>query len=155
MISYNIIGLFQQAKKYKCTWMHPRSNHWHMLDYVITRQRHVHLTRVMWGATCWSDHCLVRCNVALKLATQKRRRHPPRRKKLDVKKLRLPDIKHQLQSALSASLEVSGSLQTHTGTQDSHSLDERQERHATEDSVQPSKAMRSVKAERDERNLVE
>jgi len=33
--------LFQQDNKYKCMWMHPRSKHWHMLDYVITRHRHV------------------------------------------------------------------------------------------------------------------
>lgn len=27
--------IFQQADKFKSTWMHPRSRQWHMLDYVI------------------------------------------------------------------------------------------------------------------------
>ena len=80
--------LFQQANKYKCTWMHPRSRHWHMLDYVITRQkdaRDVHLTRVMRGAVCWSDHCLVRSTVILQIVPRKTRRsRASRRKKLDV-----------------------------------------------------------------------
>ena len=38
---------FQQANKYKTTWQHPRSKHWHMLDYVITRRKNlegVHIT---------------------------------------------------------------------------------------------------------------
>ena len=29
--------LFQQADKHKTMWMHPRSRHWHLIDYVITR----------------------------------------------------------------------------------------------------------------------
>ena len=39
--------IFQMADKYKTTWMHPRSKQWHMIDYVIIRQRDrrdVHLT---------------------------------------------------------------------------------------------------------------
>ena len=31
--------LYQQANKYKASWMHPRSKHWHLIDYVIVRQR--------------------------------------------------------------------------------------------------------------------
>jgi hypothetical protein len=56
--------VFQQADKFKTTWMHPRSHHWHLIDYVITRQRDlcdVKLTRVMRGTGCWSDHRLIRC----------------------------------------------------------------------------------------------
>ena len=30
---------FQMPDMYKTTWMHPRSKHWHLIDYVITRQR--------------------------------------------------------------------------------------------------------------------
>jgi len=42
--------LFQMAKKYKTTWKHPRSKHWHVLDYIITRQRdtsEVYVTRAI------------------------------------------------------------------------------------------------------------
>ena len=51
--------------------MHPRSKHWHMLDYVITRQwdvHDIHLTRVMRGTDCWSGRRLVRCTVTLRLS---------------------------------------------------------------------------------------
>ena len=27
--------VFQQLNKYKTTWMHPHSHHWHLLDYVL------------------------------------------------------------------------------------------------------------------------
>ena len=54
--------LFQQRNQCRTTWMHPKSKHWHLLDYVIVcrSDRHdVHLTRGMHGAECWTDHCLV------------------------------------------------------------------------------------------------
>ena len=33
--------IFQQADRHKTTWMHPRTKKWHMIDYVITRQRDI------------------------------------------------------------------------------------------------------------------
>ena len=89
--------------------MHPRSKHWHMLDYVITRHRHAHdvlLTRVMRGATCWSDHCLVWSTVPLKTA---QRRHWPQRvsrKKLDVRGLGFTKVAGKLQDALFEALST-------------------------------------------------
>lgn len=77
-----------------------------MLDYVITRQRDMsdfHITRVMRGASCWSDHRLVRSVLCLKLAAP-RRRQAVRRKKLNVPKLRLEEYKQQLQQSLNAQL---------------------------------------------------
>lgn len=53
---------FQLKNKYKTSWMHPRSKHWHLLDYVIVRQsdlRDVQITRAMRGAECWTDHRLI------------------------------------------------------------------------------------------------
>ena len=64
--------LFRVADKYKTTWMHPRSKHWHMIDFVIVRQRDsrdVCLTRTMRGAECWTDHRLVRTVLSLHIAT--------------------------------------------------------------------------------------
>jgi len=54
--------LFQMPNKYKTTWKHPRLKHWHVLDYIITRQRdisEVHVTQAMRGTGCWSDHRLL------------------------------------------------------------------------------------------------
>ena len=61
--------VFQQANKNKTTWMHPRSQHWHLIDFVLVRQRDrrdVRLTRCMRGTACWSDHRLVRCTASVK-----------------------------------------------------------------------------------------
>ena len=55
--------IFQMPKKYKTTWQHSRSKHWHVLDYINTRQRdisEVYVTRAMPGSGCWSDHRLLR-----------------------------------------------------------------------------------------------
>ncbi|KAK7093523.1 hypothetical protein V1264_007258 [Littorina saxatilis] len=60
--------LFRMADKYKTIWMHPRSKHWHMIDFVIVRQRDmrdVRVTRAMRGAECWTDHRLVRATMNL------------------------------------------------------------------------------------------
>ena len=34
--------VFQQSNRYKTSWRHPRSKHWHLLDYVIVRHTHTH-----------------------------------------------------------------------------------------------------------------
>lgn len=55
--------------KYKNTWMHPRSKHWHLLDYIITRsnkKKDVKRCRVMRSAHCDTDHRLVRAEIQLK-----------------------------------------------------------------------------------------
>ena len=31
--------LFQQKARFKTTWRHPRSKHWHLLDYIIVWQQ--------------------------------------------------------------------------------------------------------------------
>ncbi|XP_058625097.1 uncharacterized protein LOC131536285 [Onychostoma macrolepis] len=53
--------IFQMKNRFKTTWQHPRSKHWHLLDYVIVRQKDrqdVLITRVMRGAECWTDHLM-------------------------------------------------------------------------------------------------
>lgn len=76
--------MFQLPNKYKTTWLHPLSKQWHMLDYLIIRQRDVGdilLTRAMRGAECWSDHRMVRSKMSLQIAPkmQSRRVKPPGR----------------------------------------------------------------------------
>ncbi|GFO21617.1 craniofacial development protein 2, partial [Plakobranchus ocellatus] len=61
-------SIFQQKNHLKTTWMHPRSKHWHLLDYVLVRQRDLRdvlHTRVMPSAECHPDHRLVRCKLKL------------------------------------------------------------------------------------------
>ena len=55
--------MFKQKDERKTTCMHPRSKHWHMIDFIITRCRDkmdIHSTRVMRGANCWTDHQMLR-----------------------------------------------------------------------------------------------
>lgn len=59
--------IFQQKDSLKTTWMHPRSKHWHLIDYILVRQRDlkdVFHTRVMPSAECHTDHRLVRCKLS-------------------------------------------------------------------------------------------
>ena len=84
---------FRLVAKKRTTWMHPRSKQWHLIDYIITRQRDlkdVHVTESMRGADCWTDHRLVRARVSL--TTQRPHRisapKPPRR--LDTARLKDP-----------------------------------------------------------------
>ncbi|WP_294059547.1 hypothetical protein, partial [Thiolapillus sp.] len=94
--------LFQQKDRFKATWRHPRSKHWHLLDYVLTRQhdtRDVLHTRVMPSADCYTDHRLVRCKVAFAFKSPPKRKGP-QTKKLQVHKLRDPRVKNNLQVML-------------------------------------------------------
>lgn len=69
---------YRLPEKLKTTWMHPRSKHWHLLDYVIVRKRdlsEVLITRVMRGAQGWTDHRLVRSKLRFHLKAPRRASH--------------------------------------------------------------------------------
>ena len=100
-------SMFQLSDNRKVTWMHPRSKHWHLIDYIITRRKDVqdiHITRAMRGADCSSDHVMLRCKASFKLANAHRRQRSNTQKKLDVQKLSDPTIREALQEALAESL---------------------------------------------------
>ena len=91
--------LFQQKDRFRATWRHPRSKHWHRLDYVLTRQhdtRDVLHTRVMPSADYYTDHRLVRCKVAFALKSPPKKKGP-QTKKLQVHKFRDPRVRNNLQ----------------------------------------------------------
>ena len=100
---------FQQASKYKNTWQHPRSKHWHMLDYVAVRQadsKDVLLTRAMRGTSCYSDHHMVRSKVIISLERPHHNvQRPATRKCLDVNKLHDKETKNIFERELSLRLE--------------------------------------------------
>ena len=102
--------VFQQANKFKASWMHPRSKHWHLIDYVLVRQRDlrdIRLTRVMRPTTAWSDHRMVRCTVFLAAKPVKRKHRAAPRKKLDVSKLKSDETRLALQKELANALSSS------------------------------------------------
>ena len=99
--------VFQQASKYKFTRMHPRSHHWHLIDYVLTRQRDlrdVWHTRAVRGSEAWSDHRLVKCTVFMSAKSPKRQHGRSVVKKLDICKLQDATMQAELQSSLSEAL---------------------------------------------------
>ena len=74
--------IFQQKDSLKTTWMHPRSKYWHLIDYVLARQRDLKdilHTRVMPSAECHTDHRLVRCKLRLHFKPKPRKGGPPRK----------------------------------------------------------------------------
>jgi len=100
--------LFQQRNQRKATWMHPRSKHWHLLDYVITGVcdvADVHLTRVMRGAECWTDRRLVVSKFQLKLRPRIRKQRP--QKHLNVRACKDPATRENLPTKMSDLLQNS------------------------------------------------
>ena len=94
---------FRLKDKQKTSWMHPRSKHWHLLDYVIIRQQDqadVLSTRAMAGSTAYStDHRLIRAKVAIRIAPKHRKQQTSRRK-LDVGTLKDLETSNQFKGDL-------------------------------------------------------
>ena len=77
--------------------MHPRSKHWHLIDYVIVRRKDrqdVRVTKTMCGADCWTDHRLVVSKLNLRIQPVRRPQGKKVPKRLDVFKLK-QDSKRQ------------------------------------------------------------
>ena len=106
--------LFQQPSRNKTTWMHPRSKHWHLLDYVIVRkadQRDITVTKVMCGATCWTDHRLVVSKANLRLHPKRRPQGKKTAKRLNVSSLKSAEAKDKLLHDLDSKLNNVASVQ--------------------------------------------
>ena len=89
--------VFRLPTRRKTTWMHPRSKHWHLIDYVIVRRKGreaVRVTKTMCGADCWTDHRLVVSKLNLRIQPVRRPQGKKVPKKLDVSKLK-QDSKRQ------------------------------------------------------------
>ena len=101
--------IFQQADRFKTTWMHPGNKRWHMIDYVITKQRDVKdvkHTRAMCGSCTWSDHRLVKCilNLHAKIPRHTRRLKPT--KKLNIDRLKSAECREKLETCLKQAFAV-------------------------------------------------
>lgn len=83
--------MFKQKDERKTTWMHPRSKHWHLIDFIITRQRDKTdfcNTRVMRGANCWTDHQMTRSKMTFHLRQKHIKQGAKKPSKLNTAKLR-------------------------------------------------------------------
>ncbi|XP_051651908.1 craniofacial development protein 2-like [Manacus candei] len=99
--------IFQQKDSLKTTWMHPRSKHWHLIDYVLVRRRdvrNVHHTSVMPSTECQTDHRLVRCKLNFNLKFKPKRGSISRRR-LQVNSLQSATVRDRFQANLQTRLE--------------------------------------------------
>ena len=98
-----IYTIFKHKDVHKVTWMHPRSKHWHMLDYIITRHQDLSEildTRAMRGADCWTDHVLLRCQARFAVHKPVRKKPSCIKRKFDVSRLKCTGIQSELQEKL-------------------------------------------------------
>ena len=99
--------IFQQKDSLKTTWMHPQSKHWHLIDYVLVRQRDLKdtlHTRVLPSAECHTDHCLLRCKIRLHFKPKQKGGGPPK-KKFQLSNRQLAEVKAAFQAGLQSRLE--------------------------------------------------
>ena len=92
----------------RTSWMHPRSKHWHLIDFIIVRQRDRHEVRVtksMCGADCGTDHRLIvsKLNVELRQHRRPQGKAPPKR--LNIANLGSLSTQEKLASEMKAKLE--------------------------------------------------
>ena len=101
-------SIFQQRNMYKGTWCHPRSKHWHTLDYVITKQKEqnsIKITRAHRGSENWSDHRLVRSKIKIRLPFKRRKPERKMPKTIDCKRLQDPEIATKFVESINTELE--------------------------------------------------
>ena len=77
----SITNSFQLRDMYKSSLMHPRSEHWQHIDYVIVKRRDFHevqIARTIRGAECFTYHRLIRSTLRLTVRPPARRQRPMR-----------------------------------------------------------------------------
>ena len=90
---------------HKTSWMHPRSKHWHLIDYVIVTRRDlndVQITGASRGAECSTDHRLIRSTLRLTVRPPARRHKPMH--KLNVHAAHNQDIREEMRNVIAKSL---------------------------------------------------
>ena len=100
--------VFRLPHRNRTSWMHPRSKHWHLIDYVITRRRDrqdVRVTKAMCGADCWTDHRLIMSKLNMCIQPKRRPQGKKATKRLNVARLQVDPIKQSLCEELEDKLE--------------------------------------------------
>ena len=98
--------LFRLKPIHKTSWMHPRSQQWHLLDYVIVRSSQVgevRVTRAMRGAECWTDHRLIISKIHATIRPPNRKNR--RRKRIDCAMLKDPTKRLEFEAKTRVAVE--------------------------------------------------
>ncbi|XP_071153817.1 craniofacial development protein 2-like [Mytilus edulis] len=98
-----VIGgtLFKHKNCHKVTWVSPAGNAENQIDHITISQRwrsSLQDVRVKWGADAASDHHLVIGSIKMKLLAQKK--SVVKRRKFNVGKLKIPNIREEFQISL-------------------------------------------------------
>ncbi|XP_030754472.1 uncharacterized protein LOC115881203 [Sitophilus oryzae] len=100
--------LFMHNDKFKGTWQHPRSKHWHQLDHVIVRQRdlkEVLDTKARVDVECWTDHRILISKMVITVRPKYSCiKKPSKRKVINTAKLADPNIRSELGLRISETL---------------------------------------------------
>ena len=100
--------IFRLPTRNRTSWMHPRSKHWHLIDYAIVRKRDrqdVRVTKSMCGAECWTDHRLIITKLNIRIQPKRRPQGKKAPKRLNVAKLMTASCKQSLVDALEERLK--------------------------------------------------
>lgn len=100
--------LFCLPTRNRTSWMHPRSKHWHLIDYVLMRKKDrqdVRVTKSMCGADCWTDHRLIISKLNIRIQPKCRTQEAKAPKRLDITRLQLPDVKQSFVETLKKRLD--------------------------------------------------
>lgn len=99
---------FRLKDKFKGTWKHPRSGHWHQLDHIIVRKKNlkdIKISKARADVECWSDHRLVLCKMAVMMKPKSRRLNKQEPKpRLNLNKLNSPDTVEDLNNQIRSQL---------------------------------------------------
>ncbi|CAI9734630.1 Hypothetical predicted protein [Octopus vulgaris] len=92
--------VFQLPNCKKASWKHPRSNHYHLIDYVIVHRsdrQDVSLTRSYSIGKCWLDHKLICSTIKMKIKRPVRNQRSSPIKRIDVDKLKVKEAMQSFQ----------------------------------------------------------
>ena len=96
---------FRLRDMHKISWMHSRSKHWHLIDYIIVRRRDLNeakIARAMRGAECSTDHRIIRSILRLTAKPPARWQKP--RHKFNVHAAHNLNIINELRNAIDQTL---------------------------------------------------
>jgi len=100
--------VFSHKQHHKTTWMHPRSKHWHLIDYVITRLKDLNDvldTRAMRGADCSTDHIMIRSKIAFAVRRAAKKARGNSACKLNLRRLRNEEVLQNFQEQMDKNMD--------------------------------------------------
>ena len=91
--------MFRLPTRKKMSWMHPRSKHWHLIDYIIIRakdRQDVRVTKALCGADCRTYHRLIIPKTKLHIQPMRRPQGQKVAKRLNTSKLKQQSVQQEL-----------------------------------------------------------